>query len=159
MSTAVAPRIVPATPDLAAALSELAQSSKATWGYPTRWMALWRPVLTITPQFVAEHPVFVAMEAATIVGFYALKIDGSSGSLEHLWVLPEAIGRGVGRALWGHALGELARQGVKTLEIIADPNAEGFYLRMGARRIGTKRYLLEGQARLLPLLAVDIDTV
>jgi GNAT superfamily N-acetyltransferase len=158
MSTAVALKIVAATPGLATALSEVAQRSKATWGYPTRWMVLWRPVLTITPQFIAEHPVFVAMEAGTIVGFYALGIDGSSGSLEHLWVLPQAIGQGVGRALWHHALEELARQGVKTLEIIADPNAEGFYLRMGARRVGTKRYLLEGRARLLPLLAMDIDT-
>jgi GNAT superfamily N-acetyltransferase len=148
---------MPATSDLAAALTEVAHRSKATWGYPTRWMALWRPVLTITPQFVAEHPVFLAMEASTILGFYALDIDGSSGSLEHLWVLPEAIGRGVGRALWEHAIAELAGQGVTALAITADPNAEGFYLHMGARRVGTKRYLLEGRERLLPLLAMDID--
>jgi ribosomal protein S18 acetylase RimI-like enzyme len=115
-------------------------------------------VLTITPQFVSDHPVFVALDDGTIVGFYALDVDGSSGSLEHLWVLPQAIGRGVGRALWDHAMKELAGQGVRTLEITADPNAEGFYLRMGARRVGTKRYLLEGQERLLPLLAMDIDT-
>lgn len=143
---------------MAAALSSVARQSKGYWGYPARWIALWRPVLTITPQFVSDHPVFVALDDGTIAGFYALDVDGSSGSLEHLWVLPQAIGRGVGRALWDHAMKELAGQGVRTLEITADPNAEGFYLRMGARRVGTKRYLLEGQERLLPLLAMDIDT-
>lgn len=158
MNTMVALRIVPATPDMAAALTVVARQSKAIWGYPPRWMALWQPILTITPQLVSDHAVFVAIEDGSIVGFCALDIDGSSGSLEHLWVLPKAIGRGVGRALWDHAIGELAGQGVTTLEITADPNAEGFYLRMGARRVGMKRYLLEGKEQLLPLMTMDIDT-
>jgi hypothetical protein len=40
--------------------------------------------------------------------------------------------------------------------IEADPNAEGFYLRMGARRVGESVYEIEGRKRKLPLLSVEI---
>jgi GNAT superfamily N-acetyltransferase len=156
MNDKVAVRIVPATPDMAPALTMLAYKSKGYWGYPLRWMARWRPQMTITPELVAEHPMYVALEESCPVGFYVLIVDGRQGILDHLWVLPEAIGRGVGRALWEHAMGELAARGVRTVELTADPNAEGFYLRMGARRVRTKRYRLEGQMRELPVLRMEI---
>ena len=38
----------------------------------------------------------------------------------------------------------------------ADPNAEGFYRRMGARRVGETTYELDGRERILPLLALDM---
>ncbi len=158
MNDKIAVRIVPATPDMAPALTMLAYQSKGFWGYPPRWMARWRPRMAITPELVAKHPVFVAMEGGCPVGFYALIIEGREGILEHLWVLPEAIGRGVGRALWEHAMGELAARGVCTVEITADPNAEGFYLCMGARRVRTKRYPLEGRVRELPVLRMELGT-
>jgi hypothetical protein len=41
--------------------------------------------------------------------------------------------------------------------IESDPNAEGFYLRMGARRIGENVYEIEGRKRKLPLLTVEIS--
>jgi GNAT superfamily N-acetyltransferase len=52
--------------------------------------------------------------------------------LEHLWVSPEHIGTGIGRALFDHAVRRAAALGATTLSIEADPNAEGFYRRMGA---------------------------
>ena len=44
------------------------------------------------------------------------------------------------------------------MEIEADPNAEGFYLRMGARRVGENVYEIEGQRRVLPLMQLDLET-
>jgi hypothetical protein len=41
--------------------------------------------------------------------------------------------------------------------IEADPNAEGFYLRMGGRRVGQNVYEIEGRKRKLPLLTVEIS--
>jgi len=42
------------------------------------------------------------------------------------------------------------------LGIEADPNAEGFYRRMGARRVGEIVYALDGRERVLPLLTVEV---
>jgi hypothetical protein len=49
-----------------------------------------------------------------------------------------------------------ASRGAKHVEIEADPNAEGFYLRMGARRAGENVYEIEGQRRVLPRMVVEL---
>jgi GNAT superfamily N-acetyltransferase len=60
------------------------------------------------------------------------------GTLEDLWVDPVAIGSGVGRRLFDHAVVTAAGLGLTSLLIESDPNAEGFYLAMGAERIGER---------------------
>ncbi|MFE9576471.1 GNAT family N-acetyltransferase [Nocardia sp. NPDC006044] len=50
---------------------------------------------------------------------------------------PEAIGTGVGTALFRHALDTARRAGFERLVIEADPNAEPFYRAVGASGIGT----------------------
>lgn len=139
-------------------LSLIAYAAKRHWGYPERWMERWREGLTITPEFVEENEVYAALVEGEPVGFYALVGQGCRIELEHLWVLPERMGTGVGRALLEHAAGRAADLGAETLGIEADPNAEGFYRRMGARRVGETTYELDGRERILPLLALDIPT-
>ena len=41
------------------------------------------------------------------------------------------------------------------VEIVSDPNAEGFYRKMGAYRVGETISEIDGQPRILPRLAVD----
>jgi hypothetical protein len=55
-----------------------------------------------------------------------------------------------------YARGRSAR-GASAVAIESDPNAEGFYLRMGARRVGENVYEIEGPKRKLPLLTVEIS--
>ncbi|BBL80569.1 N-acetyltransferase [Rubrobacter xylanophilus] len=140
-----------ATSQDAAELTEMALAAKRHWGYPERWMELWRKELTITPQLAAEGEVWVAEEDGAKLGFYALSPSGRE--LEHLWVRPERLGEGVGRALFFHALSRAAELGAETLLIESDPNAEGFYVRMGAAKIGERVAELDGRERVLPLLA------
>ena len=56
--------------------------------------------------------------------------------LLHMFVEPEAIGTGAGRALFVEIAGMARALGGKMLSIQADPNAEAFYVRLGARRTG-----------------------
>ena len=147
-----------AVPEDAEALSRIAFAAKAHWGYPERWMERWREGLTIAPGFVAGNEVYAAVAEEEPAGFYALVWDGSRMVLEHLWVLPERMGTGVGRALFEHALQKAVALGAETLGIEADPNAEGFYRRMGARRVGEISYELDGRKRVLPLLAMNLRT-
>jgi N-acetylglutamate synthase-like GNAT family acetyltransferase len=149
-----------ATPDDAAALTELAHAAKRHWGYPERWIELWKDDLTITPEFVANSEVFVALLGAEIVGCCALVLgSNSTAELEHMWIKPAQIGTGVGRILFEHAKGLATKLNVRRLEISSDPNAEGFYRHMGATRIGEVRSEIEGQPRLLPRMAVDLEPV
>ena len=155
------PFIRRARPDEAAALSEVARAAKRHWGYPPEWMLEWREALTITPAVIAERPVYVAEAAddvpvAAVDGFYALLLDAPTAVLEHLWVRPPSIGRGVGRALLDHARERASAGGASELRIDSDPHAEGFCLRMGARRVGEIRADVGDTARQLPRLVLTL---
>jgi predicted N-acetyltransferase YhbS len=53
-----------------------------------------------------------------------------------LMIDPNAVGRGLGRLLWNHAVDSASALGATTITLDADPNAEPFYQRMGAETVG-----------------------
>jgi GNAT superfamily N-acetyltransferase len=150
-------QIVRAKPQDADALTQIAHAAKRHWGYPERWIQNWRDILTMRPEFIAANVTYCAMEDARAVGFYLLTNESDGLHLDHLWIAPHAMGRGIGRALFEHALEQTRRLGHPTLKIEADPNAEGFYTRMGARRVGVTVTSIENQRRELPLLLYDLE--
>ena len=125
-----------AVPAEAEALTALAHAAKRHWRYPEEWIALWRRDLTFTPEFIERYPVHCAVEGDATVGVYALLFAGADCELEHFWIAPARMGKGVGRALFEHAVERCRAIGARRLWITADPNAEGFYQRLGARRVG-----------------------
>jgi GNAT superfamily N-acetyltransferase len=145
--------IRPAAPSEAEVLSGLALAGKRHWGYPEPWLEAWRGLLTITPEYLEAHVVACAEdEAGKVIGFYALERDGGRCRLEHLWLDPALIGRGLGLQLFEHAVRAARAMGAAELLIEADPNAEGFYLHMGAERVGETVSRLTGTGRVLPRL-------
>ncbi|HLP26967.1 MAG TPA: GNAT family N-acetyltransferase [Acidobacteriota bacterium] len=149
-----------AVPSEAPTLTTLCRAAKRHWGYPDEWMDAWADTVRVTPAAIRSQLIFVACGAGdpAPVGFFGLRREGSQWCLEHFWVTPAQIGRGVGRAMFGLALATARRNGARELQIKSDPNAEGFYRRMGARRVGEQRYLLlEKYPRELPLLVVDVS--
>lgn len=147
--------IRPAVEEEAARLSEIALEAKRYWGYPEHWIKHWQDDLTLSPEYLATNPVFLAEKDTQILGFYALIIRQNKAELDHLWVAPQHIGSGVGKALFLHAMQSAARRNVSDIEILADPNAEGFYRKMGAHRIGEEVSEIDGRARSLPRLTID----
>lgn len=125
-----------ARPDEASALTALALRSKAHWGYDREFLEACRAELTFTAAGLADGRAVVAESAGRVLGFYTLDGDPPEGELGNLWVDPPHIGTGLGRRLWAHAMETARALGFRTLRIDADPNAEGFYLAMGARRAG-----------------------
>ena len=87
----------PARPDDASALTAIAHAAKRHWGYPEEWLRRWVGALTLTPPYLAAHPTWLADENGGAVGFYALHLSEEQAQLDHLWVLPAAMGRGIGR--------------------------------------------------------------
>jgi hypothetical protein len=122
----------------ASTLTQIAHDAKRHWGYPEHWIQHWQKDLTISPDFIAANEVYVAESEGKLVGFYALVVAEQKAELDHLWVAPPHIGTGV--------------------EILADPNAEGFYRKMGAHRVGESTSELDGVPRILPRLAIDPST-
>lgn len=145
-----------AKPEDAPVLTEIGFAAKRHWGYSERWIACWRDLLTITPVFVTHHETYAAVVGGRIEGLYALGLNGQRLEMAHLWVPPERIGQGVGRTLFLHALARGRALGYDELEIESDPNAEGFYRRMGARRVRVSIGQVDGERRELPVLLCPV---
>ncbi|HMI88659.1 MAG TPA: GNAT family N-acetyltransferase [Polyangiaceae bacterium] len=143
-----------AVPDDAPQLSGLAQRAKAHWNYPAEWLTAWQPELTIAPCYLTEHRVLVAEKAGRLVGMCALEDRGTWWSLEHVWVDPGSMGQGVGRRLVQQALDLARAERPGRVVAEADPNAAGFYRRMGASEIGVVPASMPGAPdRVLPVFA------
>ena len=145
-----------ALPGDAARLSDLAMRAKAVWGYDAEFMAACRDELTLTGGDVETLPTFIAEIGCALLGFYSLeRLSDDRVELGHLFVEPEAIGRGVGRRLIEHAKRQARAAGHGTMVIQGDPNAERFYRVAGGRLVGTQESL-SIPGRMLPLFHLDL---
>jgi len=144
-----------ASPDEADTLTKIALDAKRHWGYPEHWIKHWESDLTVSADFIRDHYVYVAEQEGEVRGFYALCVSGKSAELEHMWVTPASIGTGIGKELFLDAMERAATLKVREIEISADPNAAGFYERMGASQIGEDDASIDGQVRKLPRLRIE----
>jgi ribosomal protein S18 acetylase RimI-like enzyme len=143
-------------PEEAAALSKIALAAKRHWGYPERWMELWKPQLTFSPDYFEENESWVAEINDVPIAFYTLIEKEGSAWIENLWVSPEYIGKGIGKRLFLHALELAGGRGYKSVQLEADPNAVGFYEKMGMKKIGERVSEVEGQPRILPIMELEL---
>ena len=147
--------IRPAAQTEASVLTKVALDAKRYWGYPEHWIKHWESDLTISSDFILDNHVYVAEEDGQIQGFYALIVSGDRAELDHMWVAPACIGTGVGKALFLDAMERAAALKVLAVEISADPNAAGFYRRMGATDVGETDASFDGVTRKLPRLKIE----
>jgi GNAT superfamily N-acetyltransferase len=145
-----------ANPELAETLTALTVAAKRYWNYPEAWIQFWLPLMTVTPQYISENETWVAMENGRCVAYYSLKQTDEFLWLDNLWVLPEFIGKGLGRELFQHALERSRALGAARLKIEAEPNAQAFYEKMGARKTGERHTEVDGCPRALPLMEIDL---
>ena len=141
-----------AVPNEADVLTQIALSAKRHWGYPERWMEIWKPQLTFSPEYFEENESWAAEADHHAIAFSTLQEKAGNAWIENLWVDPLFIGRGIGKMLFLHAVRLSRERGYKTLQLEADPNARGFYEKMGMRKIAERQSEVEGQPRSLPIM-------
>ena len=111
---------------------ELTFESKAHWGYDRDFVRSWAQGLS----FESAQERWVAELDGEIVAWAALvpPTDGVA-VLDDLWVDPAAMGRGLGRRLFLLAADRARDLGAERLEWGAEPNAVGFYEKLGGRKL------------------------
>lgn len=136
-------------------LKQVAIESKSYWGYSENLILQWAQTPIITPESIEKDIVYVAYVNSCIIGWYRLLIRLPVVILEDLWVLPEYIGKGVGKNLFKHAIRQANLSGAERLELDADPNAEPFYTRMGCQVIGES---ISEWGRAIPHMAYNLQS-
>jgi GNAT superfamily N-acetyltransferase len=145
-----------ARPEDCRALSWLAYNSKASWGYDEAFMAACVDELTIRPEHLETYRVRVAERGGELAGFHAVALHETEPELEYLFVAPDAMGHGAGRALLEDARAIAAAAGVTALRIEADPFARPFYEHCGAVVVGeVASASIPGRA--LPLMTLAVS--
>ncbi|GAB4005337.1 hypothetical protein GCM10029992_52930 [Glycomyces albus] len=148
-------RFRPARADEVQYLSDLALRSKGHWGYSQEFLESCRAELTYSPEVCASGTVVVAERSHQVLGFYRLIGAAPVSSLESLFVDPDAIGTGLGRALLERALSAAEALGAESVTLEADPYTEPFYARYGAVRTGDAPSA-STPGRTLPLMRLDL---
>jgi len=148
-----------AVPSDAGALSKLAFRSKAYWGYDIDFMKRTRNELTYDAGQIEsnQYQFYVCENAGKPIGFYALQLpDNGVAELDALFVEKNFIGQGIGTVLVEHAKDIARKLNVAMIVIQGDPNAEEFYLSVGAVPAG---YRESGSipGRYLPVFNLAVD--
>jgi N-acetylglutamate synthase-like GNAT family acetyltransferase len=125
-----------ALPGEAELLTGLCLRSKAVWGYDAAFMAACRAELTITAQDFARSQIQVAVEDGRIIGMAQLAQHGRIADIDKLFVDPDVLKSGAGRALFAWCIETARAAGAVVLTVVADPDAAGFYRRMGMTEDG-----------------------
>lgn len=132
----------PGRADEAELLSEIALRGKAWWGYSPSFLEACRDELTLTPIDAARTGV--AVVDGRVAGFHLIgEVERSGarpgvGELHMLFTDPDFTGQGVGRVLLEDARAAAAARGWTHLLVESDPNAVGFYSRLGAVPVGER---------------------
>jgi GNAT superfamily N-acetyltransferase len=136
-------------------LKEIAIASKGFWGYEPEQVRRWADQGDFSPQGLRKIVVFVAEREGRAIGWSSLILRGTVGTLEDLWIEPQCIGKGVGAALFRHTATHARELGATRLEWEAEPNAIGFYEKMGARHIRMSERVSEW-GRMLSVMGVEL---
>jgi putative acetyltransferase len=88
------------------------------------------------PQIMARDPVWVVDAGGALLGFaHVTKLDAERAELSSLFLVPEALGLGLGRMLLEEALAWARAQGVSRVVLSATKTALSFYLAQGFQRV------------------------
>jgi mycothiol synthase len=127
-----------ATPAEAAELEALQRRSSDIWEQYREQLANHPDAIKLPQTFIHNGWVRVAVSDGDLpVGFsVVIPTDSETDELDGLFVEPDDLQRGIGRALIEDAVTRAAARGGRRLEVTAGP-AQGFYQRTGFKVIGT----------------------
>jgi GNAT superfamily N-acetyltransferase len=134
--------IRPAARQDAEILTRISFASKGYWGYPDSYFDIWAKELTVDANYIETNDVMVFQQGSAVVGYYSivtlandLELSGvileKGVWLEHMFITPECIGKGIGTQLFAHLHARCKKLRINRLSLLADPHACGFYEKMG----------------------------
>ena len=131
-------------------LRELTFASKAHWGYDHDLVRSWADEL----DFETDEERWVAEADGEIVAWAGLSPPTEGVAvLDHLWVDPAEMGRGVGTRLFRVAADRARGLGAERLEWSAEVHAVGFYEMLGGRQL--REHVTEW-GRVAPWMGLDL---
>lgn len=138
-------------------LTDITKKSKAYWGYSDEQIENWTQFLTVTPAYIDANAVYKLTLKNKLAGYYSFLFeDEKTVKLDNLFVLPEYIGKGLGKILMRHFLLEMDKTSVNKIILNSEPNAELFYAKLGFVKTGQIETSIKD--RFLPIMELNIKS-
>ena len=151
-------RVRAARVDDAAVLAQIAVRATKHDGYDDDAIARFMPGLKVNLALIAAGLVFVAEDEQGVpLGYVALRPTGMGGLilLEGIFVDPVCARGGVGTRLFAAAVEHSRKMAGNVILVYSSPYSVGFYVRLGAIRIGMTPFVFSPDVQ-LPMLAFSI---
>lgn len=144
-----------AAPDDFELLNELTVRSRRHWNYDAELFRAWADRLDFAAEEWEGVEAYLAEAEGRPVGWVAVRrpVNGVS-VLEELWIVPEAMGQGVGSRLFGLAVGRARELDASALEWASEPGAVGFYEKLGGRHV--REEVSQSFRHRLPVMRLDL---
>lgn len=148
-------------------LTKIAFSAKQTWNYPAEYLEIWKDELTITPEYIKLNTVFSYEKENKMIGFITLVENRKDKFIknilieegfwmDHLFVYPNFQHRGIGKQLVDFLLNHCTKRNIAEVFIFVDPNAVGFYEKLGAEFVRMSDSSIPG--RQLPIYRLKFES-
>ncbi len=138
-------------------LNALLRVSKAIWGYNEGYMNSFMDNMAVTPWYLERYGCWFLKQEEKIIGFYGFGYERPDAwELDYFFVHPSYMKKGLGCMMWQEALKTAKEMGAKKFWIWGDPHADGFYKKMGCKKIGDQASDLQKGVR-LPIYEVFLS--
>jgi ribosomal protein S18 acetylase RimI-like enzyme len=127
-------------PDTIKLLNDIMKRSLAIWGYSPKEMEEVAKKLVITTEFMNKSVCYAVELGGLIKGFFCIEPSQSEEiSNAKFYIEPDSIREGLGTMLWNQVIFELKNKEIKHFKFLVDKNAQGFYEKLGAVKVGEQR--------------------
>lgn len=117
-------------------LNKILFESKSLWGYDREFMTEFMKCFRITEKDIDNKTSWLLKIDNKNAGFVTL--DFANPELVNFFIQPKFTGLGIGKFLWNEVIRLFSEKDIFDFKIWADPNANGFYEKMGSKVLETK---------------------
>ncbi len=145
-------KILDATVDDLEKINDLLRQSKSHWPAYEKSIDAFMDRFRLTPAYITKNTINLFHSEGELAGFFSFIVnDESNDELDYFFLHPRFIGNGFGRELWKICCQFALQKEIKEFYILSNPFAEGFYLKMGCKKVGSRNsVILPGE--ILPFL-------
>jgi GNAT superfamily N-acetyltransferase len=137
-------------------LTSIAFEAKRTWNYPDHYFETWKNELTISEEYIQAKIVYCIEFNSVYAGFYSLVFNPTDQFfgdvfveqgwwLDHMFIVPQYQKMGIGTLFMEHLKTICSEMGTTVIRIFVDPNAAGFYEKMGSVKIRSSKSSIPGR--------------
>jgi len=118
-------------------IEAVVRAAAMVWDEDRPFLEAHPDAIEVPVELVKRGQVRVAVQSEAVVGFSSYVIsDATTWEVEDLFVRPDLMRQGIGRRLVDDMVASAVRAGCNRLEVTANPQALGFYEKLGFVAVG-----------------------